>query len=204
MFANSNIRRINNPKTFLPATSFKYSDNDMNSYPAYEGMFFWCPSLENAPEIHLAYIGRRDCAAMFYYCTSLTTAAAINSLTVGNHGCNTMYYGCVNLVEAQDILPMFISGASCYYSMFALCSSLKKAPVLPQEILRISCYSQMFYKCSSLNYIKAMTTTPLDGSYSKEWVNGVASTGTFIKNKNATWNNTGVSGIPSGWTVISE
>jgi hypothetical protein len=34
-----------------------------------------------------------------------------------------------------------------------------------------------------------------------DWVKGVASSGTFVKNKNATWNVTGVNGVPSGWTI---
>jgi hypothetical protein len=33
------------------------------------------------------------------------------------------------------------------------------------------------------------------------WVKGVASSGTFVKNSAATWDVTGVNGIPSGWTV---
>jgi hypothetical protein len=33
------------------------------------------------------------------------------------------------------------------------------------------------------------------------WVKGVASTGTFYRNSNATWNIVGSSGIPSDWTV---
>ena len=43
------------------------------------------------------------------------------------------------------------------------------------------------------------TTTP--GTDTMNWVDGVASTGTFVKNSAATWNVTGVYGIPSGWTV---
>ena len=33
------------------------------------------------------------------------------------------------------------------------------------------------------------------------WVSGVASTGTFVKNPNMTSLSTGASGIPSGWAV---
>lgn len=33
------------------------------------------------------------------------------------------------------------------------------------------------------------------------WVNGVSSTGTFVKNAAMTSLPTGASGIPSGWTV---
>jgi hypothetical protein len=44
------------------------------------------------------------------------------------------------------------------------------------------------------------TTTP-STTYTYNWVAGVASTGTFVKNASATWDVSGVNGIPSGWTV---
>ena len=63
----------------------------------------------------------------------------------------------------------------------------------------------MFYGCSKLNYIKAMFTTTPSGSlpyyYTYNWVSGVASSGTFVKNSAAQWDVSGVNGIPSGWTV---
>ena len=59
----------------------------------------------------------------------------------------------------------------------------------------------MFKGCSSLNYIKAMFTTTPSNTYTYDWVSGVASTGTFVKNSAANWDVTGVNGIPSGWTV---
>ena len=36
------------------------------------------------------------------------------------------------------------------------------------------------------------------------WVYGVSATGTFVKNSSATWDVIGTSGVPSGWTVITE
>jgi len=36
----------------------------------------------------------------------------------------------------------------------------------------------------------------------ENWVNGVASTGIFVKNIDATWTTTGASGVPTNWTVI--
>ena len=71
-------------------------------------------------------------------------------------------------------------------------------------MLADSCYEYMFYGCSSLNYIKAMFKTTPSSSYTSSWVSGVASSGTFVKNAAATWNVTGTSGIPSGWTVVTE
>jgi hypothetical protein len=44
------------------------------------------------------------------------------------------------------------------------------------------------------------TTTPGTGT-TNQWVDGVASTGTFVKNSAATWNVTGINGVPTGWTV---
>lgn len=44
------------------------------------------------------------------------------------------------------------------------------------------------------------TSTPAT-NLTKDWVKGVASTGTFVKNSAATWDVTGVNGVPEGWTV---
>lgn len=59
----------------------------------------------------------------------------------------------------------------------------------------------MFRGCSKLNYIKAMFTTRPSIAYTENWVSGVASSGTFVKNSAASWDVTGVNGVPSGWTV---
>ena len=84
--------------------------------------------------------------------------------------------------------------------MFNGCTNLVTAPELPATKLANYCYNYMFNGCSSLNYIKAMFTTTPSTAYTNNWVNGVASTGTFVKNASATWDVTGVNGIPSGWT----
>jgi hypothetical protein len=89
----------------------------------------------------------------------------------------------------------------CYSGMFSDCTSLTTAPTLPATTLTDYCYSNMFYGCSNLNNIKAMFTTTPSDSYTQNWVSGVASSGTFVKNSSASWNVTGNNGIPSGWTV---
>ena len=43
--------------------------------------------------------------------------------------------------------------------------------------------------------------TPVSKYYTSNWVNGVASTGTFVKNSAASWDVTGNNGVPNGWTV---
>ena len=47
-----------------------------------------------------------------------------------------------------------------------------------------------------------MFTTEPSTSYMNNWVNGVASSGTFVKNSAATWTSScGVSTYPCDWTV---
>ena len=106
------------------------------------------------------------------------------------------------VVSAQNlILPATTLTTNCYQNMFRSCTSLTTAPVLPATTLVNSCYKYMFQGCSNLNYIKAMFTTTPSTTYTQNWVSGVASTGTFVKNSAAQWNVTGTYGIPSGWTV---
>lgn len=62
----------------------------------------------------------------------------------------------------------------------------------------------MFYKCSKLSYIKCLATIGLNQNYTTtNWLSAVASTGTFIKDPNATWQ-VGSSGIPSGWITVNQ
>lgn len=116
-----------------------------------------------------------------------------------------MFSGCKSLTEAPK-LPATTLKSYCYASMFNGCSALEKAPVLPAETLVYGCYHQIFYNCTSLNYIKAMFTNSLTTSQALiNWVRSVNGTGTFVKNANATWENTyGASAIPTNFTVITE
>lgn len=88
--------------------------------------------------------------------------------------------------------------------MFKGCTSLTTAPELPATTLASSCYSNMFCKCTSLNYIKMLATDISAYNCLSNWVYGVSATGTFVKSSSATWNAVGKSGVPSGWTVITE
>ena len=57
----------------------------------------------------------------------------------------------------------------------------------------------MFYNCSSLNEIRIDYTGNFSTTYFNNWVYGVAASGTFYYQGSDT--TTGVSAIPSGWTV---
>ena len=141
---------------------------------AFYSLFNDCTSLTTAPELPATTLAYNCYAWMFQHCSLLTTAPALPATTLADH---------------------------CYFIMFQNCTSLTQAPELPATTLDSNCYESMFYGCTKLNYVKAMfTTTPSTGSYLDYWLGNVSSTGTFIKNSAATWDNT-AAGIPSGWTV---
>ncbi len=111
-----------------------------------------------------------------------------------------MFRNCTSLITAPALLATTLANF-CYESMFANCTNLTVAPELPATTLAQYCYSYMFEGCSSLNYIKAMFTTTPSKTYTKNWVNNVASSGTFVKNNVAQWDVSGVHGIPTNWIV---
>ena len=135
---------------------------------------------------------------LFKNCTSLTQAPVLPATTLTISCYEGMFYGCTSLIQAPA-LPATTLDDACYVEMFRACSSLTTAPELPATILYSACYYYMFEGCTKLNYVKAMFINIAANSVGG-WLNNVSSTGTFVKNSAATWDNT-AAGIPSGWTV---
>ena len=202
----------------LPATTLAMG--------CYGGMFIGCTSLTTAPELPATTLAQECCVSMFAGCTSLTTAPELPATTLADYCYGNMFIGCTSLTTAPELpattlamgcygymfsgctslttapeLPATTLTNYCYNNMFYGCTGLTTAPELPATTLVSNCYSNMFRNCSRLNYIKAMFIELTPTNATSNWVNGVASTGTFVKNSAATWNVTGVSGIPTGWTV---
>ena len=176
----------------LPATTLEGG--------CYSSMFKGCTSLTTAPVLPATTLASRCYQFMFEGCTSLTTAPELPATTLEGGCYSSMFKGCTSLTTAPE-LPATTLVSNCYGNMFSGCTSLTTAPVLPATTLTNSCYEYMFRGCSKLNYIKAMFTTEPSTTYTSNWVNGVKSTGTFVKNSAATWNVTGIHGIPTRWTV---
>ena len=169
----------------------------------YSSMFQGCTSLTTAPELPATTLVSNCYRAMFQRCTSLTTAPELPATTLVSYCYSYMFQGCTSLTTAPE-LPATTLVSNCYNNMFQGCTSLTTAPELPATTLQANCYRYMFEGCTSLNYIKALFTTAPSSSYTSNWVSGVASTGTFVKNSAATWTTTGVNGIPTGWTVVND
>ena len=166
----------------------------------YQSMFNGCTSLTVAPELPATTMSSSCYSYMFNGCTSLTVAPEIPATELASKCYNCMFYNCTGLTTTSE-LPATTLEDHCYLGMFQGCTGLTTAPELPATTLLSGCYDSMFYGCTSLNYIKMLATDISASDCLSNWVSGVASTGTFVKNAAMTTVPTGTSGIPSGWTV---
>ena len=176
----------------LPATTLEYE--------CYYCMFQGCTSLTATPELPATILADWCYNCMFENCTSLTTAIELPATTLAQSCYGHMFNSCASLTEAPE-LPATTLASNCYGCMFQGCTSLTTAPELPATTLADYCYYSMFYGCSKLNKITMLATDISGSSCLYYWVNGVSSTGTFIKHPNMTSLPSGFNGIPSGWTV---
>ena len=187
--------------------SLIYGDNFKNNLTisstcAFASLFRDCTNLVSAenlilPATTLAY----SCySSMFQDCTSLLTAPELPATTLQFACYQSMFKGCSNLRTAPA-LPSTALEDFCYSNMFLGCTSLTTASELPATTLKFMCYSGMFYGCTSLNYIKCLATDISTSDCTKNWVKGVASTGTFVKAAGMESWTTGSDGIPDNWTI---
>ncbi len=178
----------------LPATTLANS--------CYNCMFYGCTSLTTAPELPATTLADECYRYMFFGCTSLTTAPSVLPATTLAQGCyGSMFCGCTSLTTAPSVLPATTLAQGCYGSMFYGCTSLTTAPELPATTLASYCYSFMFSGCTSLNHIKCLATNITATECTTNWVSGVASSGTFVKNASMNFWTTGDNGTPYGWTI---
>ena len=141
-------------------------------------------------------------SSMFNNCANMISAPDLPAKALAGYCYNYMFYGCTKITNPPRLAATVLANYCCYW-MFGQCTSLQSAPALLAETLVNSFYNYMFYDCTNLKYIKAMFLTA-PGSDTSSWVTNVASSGTFVKNKNATWRGTGTSRVPKDWTVITE
>ena len=176
----------------LPATA-------LTDY-CYSSMFQGCTGLTQAPELPATSLVSACYQSMFNGCASLTQAPVLSATSLAQNCYRSMFYGCTSLTQAP-VLPATTLYGQCYYQMFNGCTGLTSAPELPATTLATGCYYYMFYGCTNLNYIKCLATDISASSCLSNWVNGVASSGTFVKAASMTGWTTGIDGIPNNWTV---
>lgn len=139
-------------------------------------------------------------SGLFYGCTSLITAPELPATTLTADCYWNMFANCGSLTTAPK-LPATTLTDQCYLMMFANCGSLTAAPELPATTLADLSYSGMFANCTKLEYVKCLATNNISGN-TPDWLKNVATSGTFTKAAGMTGWTIGISGIPTGWTVV--
>ena len=182
---------VNVDSNFLPATTLADS--------CYNSMFGGCSILTTAPELPATTLANSCYRYMFSGCMKFVNAPKLPATTLADYCYSYMFNMCA-LTTAPE-LPATTLANSCYDHMFYGCDILTTAPELPATTLANYCYKSMFERCTKLNYIKMLATNISAFYCLNNWVNGVSSTGTFVKNAAMTSLPAGNSGIPSGWTV---
>lgn len=162
--------------SLINPTDYQDMDEITTSY-AFYSLFRGYSRLTNAQNLMMPKTSLSDycCAYMFAECDGLTQVPTLDATVLG-------YY--------------------CYTYMFYGCISLQTAPTLPANTLVDGCYESMFKDCTNLNYIKCLASTISATNCTREWMDNVATTGTFVKYGAMVDNwSRDENGIPSGWTV---
>ena len=137
---------------------------------------------------------------MFKGCSALTYVPDLPATKMEAYCYNNMFANCTSLKFAPE-LPAKRLESNCYHCMFEGCTSLTSAPELPATELVSNCYDFMYKDCHNLRYVIGLFTTEPSEKTTKDWLSGVAASGTFVKSEKATWDVTGVHGIPEGWKI---
>lgn len=212
-YQNSSID--NSEDLLLPATTlvnwcyaYMFQDcNFMNTTPelpammlaesCYRGMFEHT-GISTTPILPATTLAQWCYYDMFGYCYSLVTVSTLPAHTLA-YGCyENMFSHCSNLKNVE--LPATTLSERCYMSMFSYCRSLETIK-LPASTLVTKCYANMFDECTSLKNVECLATDISANNCLSGWMYNVPAGGTFTKKTGVSWPS-GISGIPTGWTVI--
>lgn len=134
---------------------------------------------------------------------SLVNSTGFSGMSVVSeqYAFNRLFAG-TNIISADRLtLPATTIAMHAYTSMFQGCTQMVKAPELPAPTLANSCYNEMFRGCSSLSHIRCYATDISAYNCTYNWVNGVATAGTFVKHTEMTGWTVGNDGIPTDWVI---
>jgi hypothetical protein len=182
----------------LPVTEFlDINNNECNS--CYEAMFSNCKLLRNAPELPATMLAPNCYNSMFEECDNLEMPPVLPAANLKEYCYANMFSAC-HYLERATRLPAPQLSDGCYQNMFAY-TQITHAPDLYAQTLVNYCYAYMFENCSRLKYIKCRAANNVSTTCLQNWVQGVASSGRFVRRSGTNVWPTGVSGIPDGWTV---
>ena len=188
--------------------SLLFGDNAAKNYSlaeypyAFYKLFNGCSNIKSVSDGFLPAMALSNyCYGyMFYNCTGLIKAPNLPAQTLVSSCYYYTYYGCTSMTN-PGVISATTLATYCCYGMYYKCSSLQTAPDLLAETMVSYCYYYMFSGCSKLNYIKTYAINKTGYYQMYYWMNGVSSSGTFYKHPDATWVDTGTSGVPNGWQL---
>ena len=191
-----------NPMSLLYGDDFSGQTSLSGKNYAFYDLFSSCVSLVSAENLSLpaTTLAYACYYAMFSSCSNLATAPELLATTLAEQCYQYMFFNCSSLETAPELQATILSNR-CYRHMFRGCTSLTTAPELPATTLTTECYYWMFYGCTSLSSITCLATDIYATSCTKDWVSGVAASGTFTTPSSTSWT-TGNNGIPNGWTRV--
>lgn len=136
---------------------------------------------------------------------SLVNSTGFSAMTVvsNEYQFNKLFAG-TRVITAEDLaLPATTIAAYGYMGLFENCTQLYKSPELPALTLTSNCYNGMFKGCSNLSHIRCYATGITASNCTYNWVQNVATAGTFVKNTSMTSWTIGNNGIPTNWVTQS-
>ena len=125
------------------------------------------------------------------------------------YSCYFMFKDCSELEVAPKELKgnTYVNDHS-FYLMFQNCPKLTKTPIIGYTFPANDAMGGMFLNDTLLSEVYILQTengNHIDNLRSSNWLQGVASTGTFYANQNLTWLDTierSEDTIPEGWTIV--
>lgn len=168
--------------------------------------FEGCTSLTTTPDFSgVTSVDHSGFESAFQNCSSLQTAILPQATTFTETHCYyRMFRYCGNLTTVSQTLPATTLTANCYQQMFQGCGKLTTAPTLPAKTLTSDCYREMFSGCTKLNSVTVYADDISASNSHLDWMYNVASSGTFYNLGSATWPTNSASGIPTGWTQVTN
>lgn len=191
-------RFLFNSCTSLVNAGFVLPTESTNVGNIYDNMFAGCSKLEIPPIIKLKTSASFAFTNMFYNCKALVTIPNFDFEIGGYQAFSGTFSGCTALKYIGKF-PKYANKRYSFRNTFKGCTSLEEAPELLDLELAQYDYENMFDGCTKLSWVK-MLATNISSAVLTNWLRNVAATGVFVKNINATWNDSGV--VPTGWTVI--
>lgn len=164
----------------------------------YRGMFKECYNLQTAPQLPATKVGKQSYLYMFQNCRSLVNPPVLPATVIAESSYNAMFNNCWTLANIPS-LPA-VPTKNCYYRMFENCKALTSVNVGVAQPLAEGSYQLMFNGCTNLNTVSCPASDISATNCLTNWMQNVASTGTFNKNPNVTYPS-GKSGIPENWTI---